>query len=82
MSQSEADASGWRGTDEGGKMKESGTSHWNSPNTGATNESGFTALPGGYRDFDDGTFDSMGNFAFFWTSTDRVSNLAVSLYLK
>jgi uncharacterized protein (TIGR02145 family) len=33
----------------GGKMKEKGTIHWKSPNTGATNESGFTAIPGGYR---------------------------------
>ena len=34
----------------GGKMKETGTTHWTTPNTGATNESGFTGLPGGYRD--------------------------------
>jgi len=33
----------------GGKMKETGTAHWTSPNIGATNETGFTALPGGYR---------------------------------
>jgi len=33
----------------GGKMKEEGLDHWNSPNTGATNESGFTGLPAGYR---------------------------------
>ena len=33
----------------GGKMKEKGIEHWKSPNEGATNETGFTALPGGYR---------------------------------
>jgi len=51
----------------GGKMKESGTTHWNSPNTGATNESGFTALPGGLRNRD-GSFSDLGTNAVFWSS--------------
>jgi len=54
----------------GGKMKETGTQHWNSPNTGATNESGFTGLPGGYRYYIMGSsFWEAGNVAYFWTST-------------
>ncbi|MBN1998490.1 fibrobacter succinogenes major paralogous domain-containing protein [candidate division KSB1 bacterium] len=68
MSQSEADATGWRGTDEGGKLKETGTGHWASPNTGATNESGFSALPGGYR-FGGGTFYGIGFAAYFWSAS-------------
>ncbi len=68
MSTSEADGSSWRGTDEGGKLKESGTSHWYSPNIGATNESGFTARPGGNRVYHDGTFNSMGLSAGYWCS--------------
>ncbi len=39
----------------GGKMKSIGTAYWSSPNTGATNESGFSVLPGGYR-YSDGSF--------------------------
>jgi uncharacterized protein (TIGR02145 family) len=50
----------------GGKLKESGTTHWNSPNTGATNETGFTALPGGYR-HSDGTFSDMENTGYWWS---------------
>lgn len=69
MSQAEADATGQRGTDEGGKLKEMGTMHWNSPNTGATNESGFTALPGGYRS-NGGNFGNVGVTAYFWCSTE------------
>jgi uncharacterized protein (TIGR02145 family) len=56
----------------GGKMKEAGISHWYTPNEGATNESGFTALPGGYRWFD-GSFGYMGNEAYFWSFTEANS---------
>jgi uncharacterized protein (TIGR02145 family) len=52
----------------GGKLKETGTTHWVSPNTGATNETGFTALPGGFR-FYNGLDYSRGNYVFWWSST-------------
>ena len=52
----------------GGKMKEAGTAHWASPNTGATNSSGFTALPGGYRGTGGGFYGLAGN-AYFWSSS-------------
>jgi len=52
----------------GGKMKEAGTSHWTTPNTGATNSSGFTALPGGYRIYY-GTIDYIGYDGYWWCST-------------
>jgi uncharacterized protein (TIGR02145 family) len=52
----------------GGKIKEAGTLHWTSPNTGATNVTGFTALPAGYRT-DTGTFDGIGLYEEWWTST-------------
>ncbi len=53
----------------GAKMKETGTEHWNTPNTGASNETGLTALPGGYR-LDNGTFNDIGNYGFLWSSTE------------
>jgi len=53
----------------GGKLKETGTSHWITPNEGAINSNGFTALPGGYRGYNDGTFYSVGYFGFWWNST-------------
>ena len=52
----------------GGKLKEAGTTHWQSPNTGATNESGFTALPGGSRDIF-GHFSNIGTNGLWWTAT-------------
>jgi uncharacterized protein (TIGR02145 family) len=52
----------------GGKLKEAGTTHWNAPNDGGTNISGFTALPGGYRS-GDAIFSQLGYHAYFRTST-------------
>lgn len=51
----------------GGTLKEAGTSHWESPNTGATNSSGFTALPGGSRS-GGGNFTFLGTSGFWWSS--------------
>ena len=48
---------------------ETGETHWQTPNTGATDEFGFTALPGGYRTVDGG-FVSMGLSSYFWSSTE------------
>ncbi|HKL71706.1 MAG TPA: fibrobacter succinogenes major paralogous domain-containing protein, partial [Marinilabiliaceae bacterium] len=53
----------------GGKLKEIGTTHWNTPNTDATNETGFTALPGGYRR-DVGYFSIIGYLGFWWSATE------------
>lgn len=59
----------------GGKMKETGITHWNSPNTNATNSSGFTGLPGGYR-FHDGSFNYIGDYGFWWSSLEDGTTLA------
>jgi uncharacterized protein (TIGR02145 family) len=67
-------STGWRGTDCGGKLKETGYRHWLSPNTGATNSSGFTAIPGGLRN-NDGSFLLIGANSYMWTSTQDGSNI-------
>ncbi|MCD4684099.1 MAG: fibrobacter succinogenes major paralogous domain-containing protein [Bacteroidales bacterium] len=59
----------------GGKMKESGNTHWIAPNTGATNSSGFTALPGGLRD-SNGNYGGMNGLTVFWFSTAYNNNTA------
>ena len=56
----------------GGKMKEAGTKHWKSPNTKASNVSGFSALPGSYRDLAGHFFDPIGYAARWWSSTEVV----------
>jgi uncharacterized protein (TIGR02145 family) len=53
----------------GGKMKATGTSLWTSPNTGATNESGFTGLGGGDR-YNSGTDFNLGLLGFWWSSSE------------
>ena len=53
----------------GGKMKSVGTAYWNDPNTGATNESGFSVLPGGWRR-SDGSFGFIRGGAFFWSAAE------------
>ena len=60
----------------GGKLKETGTIHWQSPNTGATNESGFTALPGGERVFNTGLFYYIGFNSYWWSTTENSSTMA------
>ena len=57
----------------GGKMKEIGTTTWLSPNNGATNESNFTGLPGGWRDTT-GAFAYSLEYAFLWTSSSSGSD--------
>ena len=60
----------------GGKMKEAGYAHWNSPNTGATNFSGFTALPGGRRNISGSSFLFLGYYGELWSSSEDSGTLA------
>jgi uncharacterized protein (TIGR02145 family) len=59
----------------GGKLKESGTIYWLSPNTDATNEKDFTALPGGYR-YSDGDYYGIGYNGYWWSSTEYSAEYA------
>jgi uncharacterized protein (TIGR02145 family) len=64
----------------GGKMKSAGTTRWTTPNTGATNSSGFAGLPGGYRN-SFGSFGFIGSVGGWWSSTEDYAPLAWSRYL-
>jgi uncharacterized protein (TIGR02145 family) len=55
----------------GGKLKEIGTNHWISPNTGASDDFHFTALPSGYRTgLEEGSFRALGYLDYYWASTE------------
>jgi uncharacterized protein (TIGR02145 family) len=64
----------------GGKMKETGSTHWKSPNVDASNESGFTALPGGLRNAY-GNYNLINDFSLFWTSSEHNKHMAIEYYL-
>jgi uncharacterized protein (TIGR02145 family) len=65
------------GDNAGGKMKEAGTVHWQTPNEGATNESGFSALPGGDRTYM-GAYELIGESGNWWSSSEYRYNIALS----
>lgn len=91
MNSEELNQEGERGVDEnvGGKLKESGTTFWDPPNMGGTNEFGFTARPSGHHNYfahyPDPTFkfydDYFDEVAFYWTATEENEN-AVIRYLR
>jgi uncharacterized protein (TIGR02145 family) len=68
------------GDNAGGKMKEMGDTHWGGSNTAATNSSGFTGLPGGYRNYY-GTFFYIGYFGYWWSSSESYTPNAWYRYL-
>ncbi len=59
----------------GGKMKSTGTTYWQSPNSGATNESGFSAMPGGLRNAN-GTFGALTIDGYWWSASEDNSTNA------
>jgi len=65
----------------GGRLKEAGTAHWMSPNTGADNSSGFTALPGGSH-YTNGLFYYNGKYGWFWSSTESSATEAWHVYMN
>jgi len=82
----------WRGFDAGGKLKATGLDHWQGPNYGATNSSGFSALPHCYREWNASTQNADNQFSGFtaylclWTSTENdegtVKRRALSYFLS
>jgi uncharacterized protein (TIGR02145 family) len=65
----------------GGKMKSMSVSHWYLPNTDATNSSGFSGLPGGYRK-NDGTYYNIGIYGYWWSSSDYNATSAWTRHLN
>jgi len=84
MSQSEADDSGWRGSDQGSQLA-GNADLWSDgvlENNTAFGSSGFAALPGGYRYGYGGGFDDMGYDALFWSSSEFIGVNALDRKLR
>ena len=72
MSEEEANSSGWRGTNEGSKLA-GNTGLWSNGNLENNSEfgtSGFSAFPAGYRYLGNGSYYDMGNYGYFWSSSE------------
>ena len=63
----------------GGKLKEAGTAHWFAPNTGASDDYGFTALPGGMYEFGRTDFSYIAGLGFWWAPENSSSSGEVAL---
>ena len=68
-------------TTAGGNLKEAGTTHWDEPNSGATDIYGFTALPGGYRNSEE-EFSGIGYIGFWWSSNEALLDYAFAFRLE
>ncbi len=66
----------------GGKLKEVGNVHWRNPNTGATNETGFTAIPGILRDYTGPFAGDIDDRAQYWSSTLTDANHSIDRYIN
>ena len=80
ISDTELDIKGWHGSDEGSMLKELGTEHWQSPNY-ATNETGFNALPGGFRNIS-GQFNALGELGYWHSSTEYENDYTYDRFLQ
>jgi len=81
MDASEVYQYGWRGTDQGSKLRAVGDAFWIGNNTNATNESGFTALPGGHLNSTYSEFVSIGEEGTYWSATNEGNQSAVGRFI-
>ena len=66
----------------GGNLKETGIKHWKTPNGEATNSSNFSALPGGYRSYYDGSFYTIGEYGYWWCYAENDKTTALVYVLN